>query len=65
MLQLQDDWSIHDSFNLVFIAYFDSAWMLSIFIVLELSDKQKQHEKTKSNAQNLYHKVLWVSPLNF
>ena len=39
--------------------------MLSIFIVLELSDKQKKHEKPKSNAKNLYHKALWISGLNF
>ena len=39
--------------------------MLSIFIVLELSDKQKQHEKPKSNAKDLYHEALWVSRLNF
>ena len=39
--------------------------MLSIFIVLELSDKQKKHEKPKSNAKNLYHKALWVNGLNF
>ena len=38
--------------------------MLSIFIVLELSDKQKLHEKPKSNAKNLHHKALWVNRLN-
>ena len=53
---------MYDSFNLMFIAYFDRACMLLIF---ELSDKQKQQEKTKSNAKDLYHKVLWVSHLNF
>ena len=39
--------------------------MLSNFIVLELSDKQKQHEKPKSKAKNFYYKALWVSRLNF
>ena len=39
--------------------------MLSNFIVLELSDKHKQHKKPKSKAKNLYHKALWVSRLNF